>query len=199
MGNGSPNLDDLRQQLKIKCEEVRRILTAINTIEELFGQPKTSLDTLSVDVFSEALATDSGGTKVQIGRAKNTDIRPDEFLGITPLDAAKRYLRSIGQAAHIDDIANAVNRGSAAIKGPNWKDELEESLIRSTREVVKVQEHFFGLTEFYADEQLKGLREARRQRLEPKAGKRRMRRTVWRDSKKEDKQQTEEEGKEEAE
>jgi len=196
MGNGIPNLEDFRQQLKTKLDEVRRILSAINIMEEEFGQQKTSLDTLSINVLSEASPTDSGGVNVHVGRPRNTNIRPDEFLGMNPLDAGKRYLRSIRQAAHIDDIATAVSGGGAAIKGSNWKEELEESLLRSTREVVKVQERIFGLTEFYTEEQLKGLRQIRRQGPEPKAKKRRKKRAASRSSNKREKQQTKVEEKE---
>jgi hypothetical protein len=72
----------------------------------------------------------------------------------------------------MDEIGDAVTRGGAAIKGSDWRDKLETSLIRSTYEIVKVQEHTFGLVSFYTEDQLKGLRETRRQQTEPTTKKR---------------------------
>jgi len=196
MANGIPTLEDLKKQLKTRLEEVGRILSAINTMEELFGQEKTSLQGLGINLAEDIPVGEN--VRVKVGRPQNADIRPDQFLGISPLDAAKKYLRTIGRAAHVDEIANAVTRGSAAIKGAGWREELEESLLRSTREVVKVQEHIYGLTEFYTEDQLKGLRETRRQRPEPKTKKRGKKLASPRSSKKRDKQQTRGEEKESA-
>lgn len=157
----SKTLEDLRQQLMVKVNEAKNVLTAVNTIEVMLGQTKTRLADIATNVSTELHAIDDP-IRIQTGVVQPSDIKPDEFLGLTALEAAKRYLKTVGHARHIDDIANAISRGGAAIKGSDWKTKLLESMTRSTYDVVKVQEGVFGLTPFYTQEQLEGLRSARR-------------------------------------
>ena len=78
------------------------------------------------------------------------------------MEAAKKYMRSIGHAIHFDEIADAVQSGGAAIQGTNWRDRLELSLKRSPYQVIMVADKTYGLAEFYTPDQLKRLRSSRR-------------------------------------
>lgn len=157
----SKTLEDLRQQLMGKVNEAKNLLTAVNTIEAMLGQTKTGLADIATNVSTEIHAIDDP-IRIQMGAMQPSDIKPDEFLGLTALEAAKRYLKKGGHAKPIDDIANAISKGGAVIRGSSWRDDLLTSLIRSTYDVVKVQEGVFGLADFYTQEQLKSLRSSRR-------------------------------------
>jgi hypothetical protein len=169
-------LEDYKQRLSLKMGEVARILMVINSIEEEHGLPKTALDSLgpgiswSLALGEQVRMTDSNTSGLP---TRSNSIRPDEYLGERPLEAAKKYLKRIRQAAHIDQIAEAISKGGAAIKGSDWKGALEESLLRSTLEVVKVSDHTFGLVEFYSEAQLENLRAVRRRPLPGESKRRR--------------------------
>lgn len=161
-------LDDFKQQLAPKMVEVMRVLSVVNALEDQLGLPKTSILSLTGGGFAwtqsphrEEVGVDSPSV------VSPANIRPDDYLGDMPLGAAKKYLRRVRRAADLDEIAEAISKGGAAIKGTDWKADLDASLLRSTREVVKVREETYGLVEFYTEEQLRGLRATRRQRQEP--------------------------------
>lgn len=128
-------------------------------LEELLGIPKTAISELPSIVSS----SENGLRHISAPSA----IKPEEYLGDEPLEEAKKYIASVGHAVHFEEIADAVSRGGAATQGSDWREKLETSLIRSTFEVVKVQEKTFGLTKFYSEEQLRRVRGTRRQ-AEPK-------------------------------
>ena len=161
-------LEDFKRQLSAKMLEAAQVLAVVNALEERLGLPKTSLSGGASGItWSQSI-----GEEVRVSDPRTatstSSIRPDEYLGEVPLEAAKKYLKRIRQAAHIDEIADAVLQGGAAIKGADWKEELDRSLLRSVREVVKVRERTYGLVQFYTEEQLKGVRAIRRQALAPK-------------------------------
>jgi hypothetical protein len=163
VGRYSKSVEELRQQITDKFSEVRKLLGILNTLEEMDGLPKTDLGQIGISVQEGVSISDS--VSVTLIPAKATSaIRLDEYLGLLPLDAAKKYLKNLKTAASLDDIAVAIERGGAAVSGSDWKDELDRSLLRSTTEVVKVREKVYGLAEFYSAEQLTNLRKTRRQR-----------------------------------
>jgi len=102
---------------------------ALNTLEESCGMSKTKI----ADLFDFK---------------EGMEIRPDEFFGLEPLEAAKRFLRKKGKAATFGEIASMLQAGGCEIKD---EAELRLSLARSTRQVVKVGADLYGLTEFYPD------------------------------------------------
>jgi hypothetical protein len=155
-------LTDLRNQLAAKVEEAKRLVGAINVLEAMIMAPLTQMPNLgSVAPTPDPILNPNGAALRRIGAA--VALRPDAYLGVAPLDAAKRYIQSVGHATHLDEIADAMVKGGAAVVGADWKEKLEQSLIRSTLEVVKVQDKTFGLVSFYSEEQLRGLRATRRQ------------------------------------
>lgn len=164
-------LEEFKQQLAAKLGEVRRILNLINTLEESYGQTKTTLSELGENSQIEAQGT---ALPPPLAPGRHTrEVRLDEFLGDQPLIAAKKYLKRVGHAVPFDEIASAIQRGGAAIRGSDWRENLQTSLIRSTFDIVKIQEGVFGLTEFYTPEQLQGLRSTRRRIGPVKKGKKR--------------------------
>ncbi len=130
--------EKLRQELDQKVEklkadpimaEVLRLHTALNTLEDLLQEPHTSLAVIfGMDKSSEV------------------QIRADEFYGLQPLEAAKKYLRKAGEARPFQEIVEAIVKGACRVSD---EDTLRRSLIRSTADVAKVSEDLFGLVEFY--------------------------------------------------
>lgn len=175
-------LEDFRRQITVKINEASRLLVTVNTLEEMMGDPKSSLADFIGDEAEHATTPNqlvpSVGARGAVatfgfGRSPSPKlIKPDQFLGQPPLEAAKRYLAMVGHAVHFDEIADAVQRGGAAAKGADWRDKLEMSLLKSVYEVVKVQDKTYGLVSFYSEEQILGLRGTRRRPESKSKGKR---------------------------
>jgi hypothetical protein len=130
-------VSELRTQLGEKVEAIKqdermgdilKIYKTIVTLEELAEVPVTAL----ADVF--------GFTE------SNVAIRRDEFYGLTPLEAAKRFIKKRGRACTLDEITNGIRSGGCQ----DFKDDdLARSLSRSTMEIAKVGDDLYGLVEFY--------------------------------------------------
>lgn len=120
-----------------KMDELKKLVSGLNTLEDLCGQPKTVLASL-FGFWEEG----SPGTGVKID--------PAEFWGKDPLDAAKDYLRKLGRAgvksAAFSEIVAAIRSGGG---DPGNEDRLRLSLSRSTYEVAKIGEDRYGLIEFF--------------------------------------------------
>ncbi|MFQ5965227.1 MAG: hypothetical protein ACE5KZ_13210 [Candidatus Scalinduaceae bacterium] len=133
------SIKELRKRLAEIIEEIKadsrmvemfKIHQAINSLEDCIGEPKTSL----AQAFG--LSQNSEGAIVS----------PDEFYGLTPLEAAKKYLKKMGRALHIDEIRDGIERGGCQVESAI---EFRISLARSTMEIAKVGNDYFGLVEFY--------------------------------------------------
>lgn len=178
----SKKLDDMRRQATARLEEARALVASMNTVETIFDLPLTML----ADLETAALTTPppEGATQgsaepwgnVPQKRRSLQSIRPDEYLGDEPMKAAKKYMAGVGHAIHFDEIANAVQRGSAAISGTDWRDRLELSLKRSPYDVITVAEKTYGLSAFYTPEQLGRLKASRRGGDSSPTGKKKKRR-----------------------
>jgi hypothetical protein len=160
-------LEEFRQQFAVKIADAARVLAVVNALEDQLSLPRTALSGGNAGVTWNQSLNDDMRVMDAPPSMSSQNIRPDEYLGDAPLEAAKKYLRRFRRAATLDEIADAIARGGAATRGADWRGELDASLLRSTREVVKVKEGTYGLVEFYTEEQLKGLRATRRQRTEP--------------------------------
>ncbi len=110
--------------------DVLKLQTALNTLEGLMGEPSTSLAHL-FGMQDEA----------------STAMRPDEFYGLSALDAAKKYLEKRGEARPFNEIVEAIRAGGGKVES---EEDLKLSLARSTYEVAKVNENTYGLVKFYA-------------------------------------------------
>ena len=154
-------LDELAADVGGHLEEAQRAVQVMNAIEAKYGLPQTALGAL-VQGFSAEPGSAGQAARTAAG-IRTVGIRPDEYLGKSALDAAKLYLAQLGHAAAVAEIADAVSKGGAAIKGgADWRDQLEMSMIRSVADVVKVQDGVFGLAKFYTDDQIRSLRATRR-------------------------------------
>jgi hypothetical protein len=139
MNNSLTNLvNGLKQELERAVAEIKSdqkmskifsLHQALNTLEESCGASKTDL----ADLF----AFRSSATT-----------RPDEFYGVEPLEAAKRFLRKKGMAAAFAEILSAIRSGGCEVGD---EEELRVSLGRSTRQVAKIGTDLYGLVEFYPD------------------------------------------------
>jgi hypothetical protein len=113
-----------------KLVEILKLHQAVNTLENLLSERQTPL--------SEAFGLDSG----------TPTVKPGEFFGLTPLDAAKSYLKRRGEAREFKDIVAAIRMGGVPI-AVSEEDQLRVSLGRSTLEVAKIADDLYGLLEFY--------------------------------------------------
>lgn len=159
-------IEDYKRDAATKLAEARTNLQIVNSLEDRLGIPRTTLAEIGSEPVQNGAGTPSGPSSLMTSGATRRvslgGLRPDEYLGMEPLEAAKNYLRSVGHAVHIDEIADAVQRGGAVIQGADWRDRLETSLFRSAYQVVKVQDKTYGLVSFYTEEQVKRLRGSRR-------------------------------------
>lgn len=122
------DVNDLKNDPKMA--EVIKIYTALNTLEDLVGEPRTSL----TRIFN--LNQESEESK----------FNRDDFYGLIPLEAAKRFLKKKGRACQFNEIVDAIRSGGCEVSS---EDELRVSLGRSTLEIAKVGNDFYGLVEFY--------------------------------------------------
>lgn len=121
----------------VKDERVARIqklLTGLNTLEDLCGEPKTTLG----GVFNF-------GSVVPAERPV-VSVAPDEFYGLESLVAAKKYLKKPKKAVPFKEIVAAIRAGGG---DPGNEEKLKVSLARSTWDIVKIGDDMFGLIEFY--------------------------------------------------
>jgi hypothetical protein len=137
--------DALRRQAAEKVEgikgdprlaEVIQVLTALNALEVLLQQPKTTLAAL--------FAPETGGGAGPV--MMTASVAVDEFVNLSPLEAAKQYLDKIGRPArNLDDIIKGIKAGGGDV--PN-KSALRNQLNRSA-EVKAVSGDVFGLAAWY--------------------------------------------------
>jgi hypothetical protein len=119
-----------------RISELLRRITALNTLEELESQDKTSLGGL----------LDFGAIAPVNHYTPAVTIEPDEFYRKDALEAAKLFLRKKGRPASLREIMDGIRSGGG---NPGPEATLRTSLTRSTYQIAKVSEDFFGLVEFY--------------------------------------------------
>jgi len=137
-------ISELRSQVESLAAEIlqdgrvarmQKLLIGLNTLEDLCGESKTTLG----GVFSFG----TPGTPME---SSMSTVQPDEFYGLEPLVAAKKYLKKPKKAVSFKEIAAAIRAGGG---DPGNEEKLKVSLARSTWDVVKIGEEMFGLLEFY--------------------------------------------------
>src|SRR5580700_8706080 len=136
-------LDYYRQQLQKKMEEMVPLQIMIRNLERDLGESSTTPD------LSE-MASGAGFQPTSFGSDRSTDIRPDEFFGMSHNEAAKVYLGKIGRAVSLDELVTALKKGGAQVGGATPKKSLYVSLMRNPlREFVSPSENHIGLRSFY--------------------------------------------------
>lgn len=147
-------LDQARQDLAVKVEEVKSssLMTEIlelhqtlNGLESLLKEPKTLLGSLFNLTPGEV--------------ETSTRVRFDEFYGLSPLDAAKKYLKKCQDARPFKEIMEAIIEGGGKVDS---EDQLKMSLSRSTLDVVKINERY-GLIDNYPHIKAQRASKARKQ------------------------------------
>jgi hypothetical protein len=138
--------NDLRRQITEKVTDIKsspemtailQLVPLLNGLEALLGQPPTSLGALFALGESSA-----AGAIVQTAA-----LRPDEFVHLPALEAAKRYLKKAGQPARpFKEIVEAIKTHGGEV---GREDRLKIQLIRSTADIKKVGDDLFGLLEWY--------------------------------------------------
>ena len=118
-----------------RVAEIQKLVTGLNTLEDLCGENRTNL--------SGVLAF--GGAPV-VHKDQSLSVQPDEFYGLEPLAAAKKYLKKPRKAVPFKEIAAAIRAGGGDAGN---EEKLKVSLARSTWDIVKIGDEMFGLLEFY--------------------------------------------------
>jgi hypothetical protein len=81
---------------------------------------------------------------------RSSDVRPDEFFGMSQSDAARAYLNKVGRAVSFDQLVQVLRRGGAEVGGAEPKKTLYVSLMRNPKgEFVIPSEGHVGLRVFY--------------------------------------------------
>lgn len=135
-------LEQARQDLAAKVHEVKsgplmaeilELHQTLNGLESLLKEQKTSLGSL----FN--LTLEEGESSMRV--------RFDEFVGLSPLDAGKKYLKKCSDARPFTEIVAAIREGGGKIDN---EEEFRRSLTRSTMEILKIGERY-GALEKYPD------------------------------------------------
>lgn len=133
-------LEQARQDLQDKVNEIKAtplmadilaLHQTLNGLECLLKQSRTSLG----DVFNLG-SSDADATAA---------IRFDEFVGLSTLESAKKYLKKRRDARPFQEILDAIKQGGGKVES---EEELRSSLTRSTMDIVKIQDRF-GAIENY--------------------------------------------------
>jgi hypothetical protein len=133
-------LDQAKADLRDKIDEIKssplmseilELHQALNTLESLLKEPKTSLG----ELFN--LAPE--------GHGSNIKVRFDEFVGLTSLESAKRYLKKCPDARPFSEIAEAIVLGGGKVSD---EDDLKTSLTRSTLDIIKIGDRFGDIDKY---------------------------------------------------
>lgn len=140
-----PILKKLRERRQKLEAELSQVMAGIRAIKETYNLPIENGEARDIFVNDvvEAFAqtTESQATSIN-------EPRPDEYFGLTITEAAKKYLKKLGHAAHVEDILKEITAGGVEIQG-NQAINLYTPLIRATHFFVRVKPKTFGLREFY--------------------------------------------------
>jgi hypothetical protein len=171
-------LEHYIQQKQDKLKEVQQLDVMISGLSRDLGERAPEQPVLADDDPSDSIGDAWRENEFGAGPTSPTGtrsgVRPDEFVGETYSNAARRYLEKVGQAVSMDDLLDALNRGGCPVGGKEPKKTLYISLIRDVRTFVPIpgRSGFLGLRKFYPN--LKALKEKKE---EPKARKKKRTRT----------------------
>jgi hypothetical protein len=137
-------LDYYRQQRQKKFEDYRAADLLVRQLEKELGEAPSP--------DAEPVITINGAMELPVNGStpRSSEVRPDEFFGMSQGDAAKAYLRKIKRAISFDQLVEALRNGGAQLGGADPKRTLYVSLARNPlREFVYPKDGFIGLREFY--------------------------------------------------
>lgn len=134
-------LEHYRQQRQQRLDELRGIEMMIRGLERDLGEASSVSN--EVEEPEDIRSALPPGVKV-------VNVRPDEFFAMTQTEAAKAYLKKVGQAIPFDELVSALRKGGAKLGGADPKKTLYVSLARNPRkEFVWPSEDYISLSEFY--------------------------------------------------
>jgi len=128
---------ELRRMIQDKVEviqamremaEIRKWHQSLIALEDIIEEPHTSL----ADVFG-------------FNKEEGSPVKFDEFVGLSTLDAAKRYLKKRDDARPFVEIVEMIHAGGGKVES---EDKLKTQLSRSTLDIIKIGERY-GLLEKY--------------------------------------------------
>jgi hypothetical protein len=141
------------QQFRGKADELRPLIQRIRSLDQDIGDA-TDLN----QILSEIAALTTATGNAIIGAAGTGDsarpkVRPDEFMGDTYIEAAKKYLERVGHAVSMEELLEVLKSGGCPVGGKTPKKTLYISLVRS-RDFVPIpgrkKREFLGLRKFYS-------------------------------------------------
>jgi hypothetical protein len=145
-------LEHFKQQRLDKLEEIRQMESTIRQLERALGENQTEFDARpQILAASEQNGISSSSSSTAQRKA---NIQGDEFFGLSQPEAARRYLKKIGQAVSVDEILEALRRGGCKVGGADPKKVLYICMVRDTRNFIKLPNGMIGLRDFYADRNL---------------------------------------------
>jgi hypothetical protein len=139
-------IDEIRPAL----EKIRGYDSLIRNIAEELNEP-ANIQPLNIELPALAVAEDVNPVAASPARASvRHTVRPDEFFQMSQNDAAKAYLRMVGQAISMDELVRALQAGGAKLGGADPKRTLYVSLkANPKKEFVWPSKDHIGLPEFY--------------------------------------------------
>jgi hypothetical protein len=145
-------LEHFRQQRLNKLEEIRQMESTIRQLERELGDDQTGF---AADMQISASAEQNGKSiPLASTTQRKANIQGDEFFGLSQPEAARRYLKKIGQAVSVDEILEALRKGGCKVGGADPKKVLYICMVRDTRNFIKLPNGMIGLRDFYADRNL---------------------------------------------
>ena len=146
-------LEYFKQQRSAKLDEVRQMESTIRQLERELGEEPSGFESDSQIVQSTEQSQKSNSLAfVEKGR----ELVGDEFFGLSQPEAARRYLKKVGRAVPVDEILIALQKGGCAVShSADPKKVLYISMVRDTRNFVRVPNGMIGLRDFYGDRNLK--------------------------------------------
>jgi hypothetical protein len=144
-------LEHYIEQKQGKLEEVRQLDLIIARLSHDLGQASEVTQIVESPRDSMNNGWQEKTEIVSQSVAGRTNVRPDEFFGMTYTTAAKAYLEKVRHAVSMDDLLEALNRGGCPVGGKEPKKTLYISLIRDVRNFVPIpgQSGMLGLRKFY--------------------------------------------------
>lgn len=108
---------------------------------------RTRLDEVIAAV--EGIVGETGALGALLSPSKSAAIAPDMFVGMNIVQAAEKYLQTVGRPARpLDEVANALNQGGLHVTQGSVSTILRRS-ENNDSPVVRVGRGLWGLTSWY--------------------------------------------------
>jgi hypothetical protein len=150
--------DFLRQTLSYYRDQRQRILEQqLRPVDLIIRQIESELGEASEGSSYEApfvlppLSADGGQITKPATNNKLPELRGDEFFGKSQGEAARAYVTKVGHAVQLEEIFQGLTKGGCHVGGAEPLRTLYISLIRNTKDFVKLPNGLIGLRTMYPD------------------------------------------------